>query len=999
MIVLHYTALPSCEASLARLCDPAHPSGRVSAHYLVDLDGTVYQLVDESKRAWHSGVGSWRGVADVNSASIGIEIQNVGLDKHGRRVPYPDAQIESLIALCRDIQQRYGISRENIVGHGDVAPTRKQDPGELFPWKRLAEAGVGLWTDDFADSEWPAEKMLASIGYDVSDSGKAIIAFKRHWYPDAIVRGASNTLGRIAAVYELICKGEENAMSKAKRQESIRLTESQVAWLAFLSPDGSPLAAYREVRRRANPLAKDAWFNRGNFRKFVTGKDACCREIAEAVFEAYGTSAEQMDVVKKFKFLLESGASSKPSTNVTDEFFDKCGQLLWRGTAEESSTKRFRGKTTGIKIEATLLDLVSCVLEHKKTLKEQQKFVIFGELLDYLNETHQNRRWPEWMIALSRQPNRDLFKKIRTKSADNCFFPGVKRDAGGRLQYDMAVLGRLTKAELNEWAFFVRRVNMRINEVRYDNFKNVEDKFNTITTQLDSSGLLFSALCELKEKGKAIARNYFIWAKENVKPFLEALRQTNNPNRWYFLMCATRLMYDWSRWHYYSTQEEDKRNACDTFRDIRDLAEECMRDEDASPIVKCRFFYMAATACRYMAEGSSEGIWHGDENAANYASEAGVFASKAVDRFKNSSARSGENLALAYRFRRNCARILTFEARWWLLHPDDFGQPHMDGEESHFADEYDPALLKEASDYYAEAIFKPLGPDEESRDGPVVLRGKRQQEYEFHLRVWLEMLAYQYRLDTRGDNGETAAETAMSVFCRMILIYDYLFKEGKTEDYSWERFTKLTPETAEAARKWLRTPGNDCYSQSLFPGDANRNAGRTVKPPLRRHRGRNELMFDVAQLDKTIQRGTPSLVETRFEVLCAFMFSTSAQERATESSIWRELNKIEKETAKRGASTKKVLEFVEQVWLPTKKALKADLYETCRMMRKATARFYKENDTPEKRKTNWKEYPPFRPYRFNLVAAPGNNSKHVDCLMRHFGFEWDHVIKEMEGAR
>lgn len=206
MLVVHYTAMPSCEAALKRLCMTEHPSGRVSAHYVVDVDGTSYQLVDESKRAWHAGVGSWGDVHDVNSAAIGIEIQNVGVDEDGRRVPFPDAQIEAVIALCQGIQRRYGIQPWNIVGHSDVSPIRKQDPGEAFPWKTLAAAGVGLWTDDFADPEWPAEKMLASIGYDVSDFDKALLAFKRHWHPEAITMGAGNTLGRIAAVFELMNK-------------------------------------------------------------------------------------------------------------------------------------------------------------------------------------------------------------------------------------------------------------------------------------------------------------------------------------------------------------------------------------------------------------------------------------------------------------------------------------------------------------------------------------------------------------------------------------------------------------------------------------------------------------------------------------------------------------------------------------------------------------------------------------------------------------------------
>ncbi len=218
MIVLHYTAMPSCEESLARLCDgdPALPAGRVSSHYLVDLDGTVYRLVDEAKRAWHAGIGSWGGVRDVNSASIGIEIQNVGVDGNGRRVPFPEEQIDAVIDLCAGIQRRHGIRARNVVGHSDVAPVRKQDPGEAFPWRRLAAAGVGTWTDDFATPDRPADTMLASIGYDISDLGKAMVAFQRHWHPEAITRGAENTLGRIAAIHKLMIQEKRSIKWQAQ---------------------------------------------------------------------------------------------------------------------------------------------------------------------------------------------------------------------------------------------------------------------------------------------------------------------------------------------------------------------------------------------------------------------------------------------------------------------------------------------------------------------------------------------------------------------------------------------------------------------------------------------------------------------------------------------------------------------------------------------------------------------------------------------------------------
>ncbi len=199
-ILLHYTATDTAERALRHLANP-RAKLRVSAHYVVAADGTIYRMVDESKRAWHAGNSFWRGVTDLNSASIGIEIVNAGVDGKGARPPYPDAQVASVIALCKDIQTRHTIKW--VLGHSDVAPERKQDPGEHFPWKRLAAEGIGLWTDGFARPTGDAKTMLSGIGYDTTNLPKTLTAFYRHFYPEVMTTGGTNTLGRIAAVAEL----------------------------------------------------------------------------------------------------------------------------------------------------------------------------------------------------------------------------------------------------------------------------------------------------------------------------------------------------------------------------------------------------------------------------------------------------------------------------------------------------------------------------------------------------------------------------------------------------------------------------------------------------------------------------------------------------------------------------------------------------------------------------------------------------------------------------
>src|SRR5688500_4336755 len=139
MIVLHYTGMPDCQAALDRMTSP---EAKVSAHYCVDEDGTIYRMVDERRRAWHAGRSRWRGVTDINSASVGIEIVNPG-HEFGYR-PFPDEQIAALIPLVADIKERHGIGRGNVVGHSDIAPARKEDPGELFPWCAFARRRLQL---------------------------------------------------------------------------------------------------------------------------------------------------------------------------------------------------------------------------------------------------------------------------------------------------------------------------------------------------------------------------------------------------------------------------------------------------------------------------------------------------------------------------------------------------------------------------------------------------------------------------------------------------------------------------------------------------------------------------------------------------------------------------------------------------------------------------------------------------------------------------------------
>ena len=199
-LILHYTGMPTGEGALAWL---RNPQSEVSAHYFIWEDGRIFQLVAEARRAWHAGKSLWKGESDINSASIGVEIVNPG---HDECPPFPARQIEAVIALCHDVAARHNIPPERILAHSDIAPARKRDPGERFPWATLARAGVGHWAAP-TPAEKPAPRqrgregahvralqaMLALYGYGVELTGVhdhqteiVVAAFQRHFRPERV---------------------------------------------------------------------------------------------------------------------------------------------------------------------------------------------------------------------------------------------------------------------------------------------------------------------------------------------------------------------------------------------------------------------------------------------------------------------------------------------------------------------------------------------------------------------------------------------------------------------------------------------------------------------------------------------------------------------------------------------------------------------------------------------------------------------------------------------
>jgi N-acetylmuramoyl-L-alanine amidase len=218
MLILHYTGMKTAQAAIDRLRDEA---AEVSSHYVVDEDGTVLRLVAEDRRAWHAGVSWWRGHSGLNDRSVGIEIVNPG-HEFGYR-DFPALQMAAVCDLCLDILARHPIPSRNVIAHSDVAPDRKEDPGERFRWDDLARNGVGLWPVEVADSGIggltrdatslrPIRAMLSAVGYQVAPEGaldpalSAVLrAFQRHWRPEAVTGQADNgTRARLEGLVALL---------------------------------------------------------------------------------------------------------------------------------------------------------------------------------------------------------------------------------------------------------------------------------------------------------------------------------------------------------------------------------------------------------------------------------------------------------------------------------------------------------------------------------------------------------------------------------------------------------------------------------------------------------------------------------------------------------------------------------------------------------------------------------------------------------------------------
>lgn len=798
-------------------------------------------------------------------------------------------------------------------------------------------------------------------------------------------------------------------------KKAIALTPTQVGWLRMLKPE-DPYSRYLSLRGKyGNAVSNLKPLDHGGFGSFVRGDTSRDERDAAVIFEAYGTNQEQVELVEEMglRFGVNDEEITDQQTDTKlDDFFRGCGSILWDESTEHllsmrkcvvqsrSRNQESVGISEDVSLESALLGLVDVILVNrglrqsknrkvnggcaevgchdevtdKSPFSNVQKRIVFGELLDYLIENRSYDRWSSWMTALSRGNFRKAFSQMRRGKSLN-WFSEYAFDAS-----DSDALTRLSAQELEELAFFIRQLNMRINEIRHRNFVNEQKRFDRVVkvreSNRDALSLIYKEIKDATLERKVVVRNSFKWALDNICPCWHALSVAANPHRWFFLMCATRLLYDWARWNYYSVRKEDQRHSCDMYREILRLSEICDNDGSADTEILCRFRYMASTACRYMAECSAAGIW-GDKNLegarwyVNKAVELAGAAMRTWDEYSDGKI-GGKYAALRYRFRRHYARQTTFAARWWLQHPQKNGLRFLMPEKDDILiskgvvkdrNWYGGYLLQEAHEYCKKSICAPLGPDEKLY-GIIRLKDKRNLEYEFHLRVWIELLVWDFGIDCEDDEPMDVDHKAMVAFCQIICIYHYLFASADVV----KKMTSIDANVARASRIWLA-----------------KNEG-------------DKVLFDVSQLSKTIQAEPPSVEETRFEIVTSIMHSAATTQDVLISTLWRTLEKLADKVSRKkdnphGKITSPMSDFVYQIWLPARKGLETDLQQSIRKVVAKTKKFNDAHVTYEALAKDWKNYPPFE-FRNALVNAPGNNPRHVEVLMQHYGLSIDKIKKE-----
>ena len=727
------------------------------------------------------------------------------------------------------------------------------------------------------------------------------------------------------------------------------LNKKQVAWLKMLD---LPKDGYDRFKGMGGSLAQrqfEEFLRKEGSSEYggVSAGDA--RKIVQSV----GLTMEMLEAISLLDVDLGANTEDSPIDEL-ETVVKACADFLWTGI----------GKTPQgtLSNETVTFGLVRDLLNRDKTIPREVRKLVLGDLFDYLSENRMFEEYRECLWGLSRKAREDLCRK------DRPWFPGCSSfDTDGRPIVDMAKTNGLRSVEFDEAAILVRCVNMQINAVRAKKFTDYlrQDSLSlAVVSQSVDPKCAANRLAEeerlARERDEATRRKdeLKLWIRKSfaeadmlIRPVWEAVGgdESLSPYRWRFLCAGARLFYDWARYHWYSLDRADVKKATDMYKKIMLLADKCLGDENADVELKAHFMYMAATACRYMAEAMSAKKWtDGKKTAADYVVASICYARKATELVPVKVSKS-----LGYRFNRNLARIQTFAVRWWLKHgmPDMVGDFVYEREHRRMGwtrGQWGKQVLDEAYGMIKETLLRPMSPDErrDAGKGPLCLRGKRLLEWEFHLRVQIEVIVAWLAMDPDAVQGRpTRRKLARCALALILLNYGYLCRG----------VTHLSRASLDWALEEVRLHGLS----------------------------NTDIFFESAlSLDRTVQANPPDAT-CRFEIINSiFKVFGSARPKAT-----RLYEILDGEAV--GSPAKVALAELE-------KDLKEDLLpvfvkennDFCKKYPLDVVRDDDEWVAGEK----WKDLPAFR-HLNELIWGPGSNPKECERMLTFYGLDWNYYGK------
>lgn len=694
---------------------------------------------------------------------------------------------------------------------------------------------------------------------------------------------------------------------------------------------------------------------------------------AEIALQSIGLSLSKLsaiDVVMRDMMMRDMKVESASAiSNAEEQFLQACAALLWTKNGNDL-------ESNDVDLQEPLLQLLDSIIEHTEIFTYGQKKLIFHELFDFLLENRQYERWEHWVESIAREYRKYFCAHVQKGYSD--WFPGYIVRDGGSVEAKTKVVDSLTREEFDEMAFLVCCKDMEVNNVRHIVFSHtiqierLTSKVAKLKRDPNADPVeIANAEYDLKEhktakqRGKRLLRKAFGEIKRYIKPVWEAVGKSQNPNRWYFLFQCARLFYDFARYHYYSSLKEDRDEAIGVYEQIVSMAHTAAKDEHVDVVLRCRFNYLSATACRYKAEYTSN-----QYQAISFIVTALEDSCSSVEQINDANKCEHLSLqtrkALNYRFTRHYGRTKTFAIRWWLKHGCPvalFCNPAVDDNPTENEGAETESELVNAERCYYNSICQPLGIDEGRPGDIITLKGKRKLEWEFHLRVTIEMLVqdvHRFVQDTHVNKMVERADLydplidAEKALCLIISIYCYLFSARKDELEAHRPFTHISREIESRAIKWLVA----CNEEP------------------------EALQFDYTHL-RGIRQSEPPSPTSQLETICAIMFDFSNRE-----ILSTQLYQILDERLCKPEIQDEHAEFRDTIWTPFKEALRNDMKNVEDIYE------FEMNEFGKVTKANYKEYPLYR-HRFEMVYGPGSNAHEIDRIFDMLKFKWNPIHAEV----